>query len=100
MIARFTNLEDYLAELRDVMPTSSVRASIKKESINEGGSKIVVVSGFFEDECFYAATLSCGEHWQGGPNDAQSTAKDVVQKIREVCDEKGVTLRGGTWQAP
>ena len=89
---------EHVGEKVWVRPELVCRAEIRRERINEGGAKVTVVAGFCDEfDRLHEARIWCGEHWEGGPDEATEKARKLMDRISELCTELKVAYRGGQW---
>lgn len=89
---------EHVGEKVWVRPELVVRSKIDRETVNAGVTKIVVIAGFCDDfDRLHEMRVVCGEHWQGGPDEATEKAMKLTDRISELCAELKVAYRGGQW---
>lgn len=98
MMVSFDSLDNYLAEMRESHPLSTVRAEVCREKVNDGVTEVRVESTYYDDTCFFKATVDCGEDWAGGVGEGSKEAEAVVAKIKAACGEMGVKFGAGKCQ--
>lgn len=95
------DIDDYLQDLslavqEGEMPT--VRADVDVLTINEGVSRVSVVSGFHDGNHFYELNCDAGELLRGDKTgEVTKHAAATIKRIRDECERLGVRFGGGRW---
>lgn len=103
MIAQHTDIDAYLSDLayavQNEQELPTVRADIDVFEVNDGVSRLSVVSSFEDEKHYYELTYDCGEVWKGGKhNEAEQVAQDAINKIHQACEQLNIRFGGGRWQ--
>lgn len=98
MNVSFSDIDEYLEELKESSGDTVVRSTIEEDEINDGVKDITLVSGFCEGGIVCEARIPCGEDLVGGKGEGTGKANDLMNSIKGACQRMNIEHRGGKWQ--
>jgi hypothetical protein len=105
MIVSFTNLDEFLNDLRveahGEVPTVDdgiVRVCVEEREINPTQQTVTLTAGYTSLTELRQLTLDCGENFRPSKLEGSHKAIDISNRIRAACDEHQLTVRGGKFE--